>query len=161
MSEDTEHDSYELSRSSVSDEGSLHISIKALKIFSQAVVLLVAGAIGGGGTTLAVRSINPLDYDRFTGAQADRMARDNVDKRALIWKEVNRHMQINKERVKVWEQRFDTVDHDIQVVEAGRQECFRRMDRLASRMNRLENRMWKSNQAHAEGVKGLVWFPTH
>ncbi len=163
MNEGTDHAEYELSRPSepsLSGEGSFSIPIKAIKIFSQALVLIIAGAVGGGGTTLAIRGANPFVYNSYTKAAADRMDKYAADQRSLIWKEVNRHMSINKEKAHEWEMRFDMLDHEVLGSASTGEECLRRVDRLDVRFNTLEGRLWQNNRSQAGGIKGLVWLPT-
>lgn len=155
MGQDKDRVDYPLSTSDDSKTIELTIPLKVAKVMGQAIVFLIAGAIGGGGTTLAIRGVNPPNYDRHTGADADAAAQYSADQRALLRKELYSHLLFSKEKVGEWERRFDVIDKADHQLISSVKECRRNMDRMDGRVTRIEQRMWDGNshvQAWPEGL---------
>lgn len=155
MNQEDKHVDYPLPSSKDNKAIELTIPIKVAKLLGQVIVFLIAGAIGGGSTTLAIRGANPPNYDRHTGADADNAAEHSAEQRALIRKELYSHLLFSKEKVKEWEVRLDNLDNTNVRIATTQKECLRSMNRLDGRVTRIEQRMWDGVGSRALWPEGL------
>lgn len=143
MSEDKQNAvDYALSQSEGEGSISVSIPIRVAKMLGQALFLLIAGAIGGGSTTLAIRSVNPVSYDRFTGADANDMAKYIADEHRKLNRVLTLRLQTTEAGLEEVDNKLGLMGNTNTSLLSASQECMRNNNRIDARVTRIEQRLW-------------------
>ena len=130
------------------------IPVKVAKLLGQAMYLLVAGAIGGGSVSVAIRDINPPNYDRHTGTERvedlalNARERTKLDRRIDFLERTQKtHIEFGNNVIKDWEKRFDRIEEKASTALINDTNALDNMIRIERRIDNIEDRLWRGENS--------------